>query len=31
MYAKMSKKGQVTIPKPIREKLKIEKQGGGCF
>jgi AbrB family looped-hinge helix DNA binding protein len=31
MYAKMSKKGQVTIPKPIREKLKIEKQGGVLF
>jgi len=31
MYAKMSKKGQVTIPKPIRKKLKIEKQGGVLF
>jgi len=31
MYAKMSKKGQVTIPKAIREKLKIEKQGGVLF
>jgi AbrB family looped-hinge helix DNA binding protein len=31
MYAKVSKKGQVTIPKAIREKLKIEKQGGVLF
>jgi AbrB family looped-hinge helix DNA binding protein len=31
MYAKVSKKGQVTIPKTIREKLKIEKQGGILF
>ena len=31
MYAKISKKGQVTIPKPIREKLKIEKEGGVLF
>ena len=31
MYAKVSKKGQVTIPKAIREKLKIEKQGGILF
>jgi AbrB family looped-hinge helix DNA binding protein len=31
MYAKMSKKGQVTIPKPIREKLKIDDQGGVLF
>ncbi len=29
MYAKVSKKGQITIPKAIREKLKIEKEGGG--
>ncbi len=27
----MSKKGQVTIPKPIREKLSIEKEGGVLF
>ena len=31
MYAKISKKGQVTIPKVIREKLKIEKEGGVLF
>ena len=31
MYAKVSKKGQVTIPKPIRKKLKIEKEGGILF
>ena len=31
MYAKVSKKGQVTIPKVIREKLKIEKEGGVLF
>lgn len=31
MYAKISKKGQVTIPKTIREKLKIEKDGGVLF
>jgi len=31
MYARISKKGQVTIPKPIREKLKIEKEGGVLF
>jgi len=31
MYAKMSKKGQITIPKPIREKLKIEKDGAVLF
>ena len=31
MYAKISKKGQITIPKPIREKLKIEKEGGILF
>ncbi len=27
----MSKKGQVTIPKPIREKLNIENEGGLLF
>lgn len=31
MYAKISKKGQVTIPKPIRKKLKIEKDGAVLF
>jgi len=31
MYAKVSKKGQVTIPKVIREKLKIEREGGVLF
>ncbi len=31
MYVKMSKKGQITIPKPIREKLKIEKDGAVLF
>ncbi len=31
MYAKLSRKGQVTIPKLIREKLMIEKEGGILF
>ena len=31
MYAKLSKKGQVTIPKAIRKKLKIGKEGGILF
>ncbi len=31
MYAKISRKGQVTIPKLIRERLKIEKEGGILF
>ena len=31
MYAKISRKGQVTIPKPIRERLKIENEGGVLF
>lgn len=31
MFAKVSKKGQVTIPKPIREKLKIGNHGGVLF
>ena len=31
MYAKISKKGQITIPKAIREKLKIEKDGAVLF
>ena len=31
MYSKISKKGQVTIPKPIREKLNLEIEGGLLF
>jgi len=31
MYAKISKKGQITIPKQIRKKLKIEKDGAVLF
>ena len=31
MYAKISRKGQITIPKLIRERLKIEKEGGILF
>ena len=31
MYAKISKKGQITIPKAIREKLKIEKDGAAVL
>jgi AbrB family looped-hinge helix DNA binding protein len=31
MYVKMSKKGQVTIPKAIREKLKISTEGAVLF
>jgi AbrB family looped-hinge helix DNA binding protein len=31
MFAKVSKKGQVTIPKAIREKLKILDNGGVLF
>ena len=31
MYAKMSKKGQITIPKSIRKKLNIDKDGGVLF
>ena len=31
MYAKVSKKGQVTIPKAVRKKLKIDKEGGVLF
>jgi len=31
MYARVSKKGQITIPKAIREKLGIEKEGGVLF
>ena len=31
MFARMSRKGQITIPKPIRKKLKIENEGGVLF
>lgn len=31
MYARISRKGQVTIPKPIREKLKVNNEGGVLF
>jgi len=31
MYAKISKKGQVTIPKRIRKKLQIDDSGGVLF
>jgi len=31
MYAKLSRKGQITVPKPIREKLMIENEGGILF
>ena len=31
MYARLSKKGQVTIPKAIREKLSIDSEGGVLF
>ena len=31
MFAKLSKKGQVTIPKSIRKKLNIEANGGVLF
>ena len=31
MYAKVSKKGQVTIPKAIREKLNIGNEGAVLF
>ena len=31
MYARISKKGQVTIPKPIRERLKVNNEGGVLF
>lgn len=31
MYAKMSKKGQITVPKAIRKKLKVDKEGGVLF
>ena len=31
MYVRISRKGQVTIPKAIRKKLKIDKEGGILF
>jgi len=31
IFAKASKKGQVTIPKPLHEKLKIGDHGGVLF
>ncbi len=31
MYARISKKGQVTIPKAIREKLEIVNEGAVLF
>ena len=31
MFARISKKGQITIPKPIRERLNIGKEGGVLF
>jgi AbrB family looped-hinge helix DNA binding protein len=31
MYARISKKGQVTIPKAIRQKLEIVDEGGILF
>ena len=31
MYAKISKRGQVTIPKAIRKKLKIGNEGAVLF
>ena len=31
MYAKVSKKGQITIPKLIRKKLGIDREGGVLF
>ncbi len=31
MYAKVSKKGQVTIPKQIRKQLNISKDGSVLF
>ncbi|MCP4682505.1 MAG: AbrB/MazE/SpoVT family DNA-binding domain-containing protein [Desulfobacterales bacterium] len=31
MYAKISKKGQVTVPKTIRLHLNIENEGGIMF
>lgn len=31
MYARISKKGQITIPKSIRDRLKIDEEGGILF
>ena len=31
MYARISKKGQITIPKAIRKKLKVDEDGGVLF
>jgi AbrB family looped-hinge helix DNA binding protein len=31
MYARISKKGQVTVPKLIRDRLKIDEEGGILF
>jgi AbrB family looped-hinge helix DNA binding protein len=31
MFARMTRKGQITIPKPIRQKLNIENEGGVLF
>lgn len=31
MYAKISKKGRVTIPKAVRKILNIENEGGVLF
>ena len=31
MYVKISKKGQITIPKAVREKLNIDNRGGVLF
>jgi AbrB family looped-hinge helix DNA binding protein len=31
MYARISKKGQITIPKAIRKKLRVDKGGGVLF
>ena len=31
MYVKLSRKGQITIPKRIREQLNIENDGGVLF
>jgi len=31
MYAKVSKKGQITIPKAVRKKLGIGEDGGVLF
>ena len=31
MYVRISRKGQITIPKAIRKKLKIDKEGGILF